>query len=53
MLREGRVELDHINPARLLANLPQAELNIRLDLHAAGEALAQGVLKSATSVLAP
>ena len=45
MLREGRIELDHINPARLLADLPQAELNIRLDLHPAGDALAQGVLE--------
>lgn len=44
MLREGRIELDRINPARVMAGLPQAELDIRLDLHPTGEESASGVL---------
>lgn len=44
MLREGRIELDRINPARMLADLPQAELDILLDLRPTGEASAQGRL---------
>lgn len=45
MLREGRVTLDGINPARLLPGLPQAELDIRLDLHSTGAQSASGALQ--------
>ena len=44
MLREGQIKLDRINPARLLPDLPQAELDIRLDLRPTGENSAKGEL---------
>lgn len=44
MLRDGRIELNRIDPSRLLAGLPQAELDILLDLKPTGEDSAQGQL---------
>lgn len=44
MLREGRVELDRVDPARVMPGLPQAELDIRLDLHPTGADSAKGRL---------
>lgn len=45
MLREGRIGLEHFNPARLLAGLPQAELDLRLDLRPTGQQSAAGELE--------
>lgn len=45
MLREGRIGIEHFNPARLLAGLPQAELDLRLDLRPTGQQSAAGELE--------
>ncbi|MDR3410236.1 MAG: translocation/assembly module TamB domain-containing protein [Formivibrio sp.] len=45
MLREGHVALNHINPAHVMPNLPQADLDIRLDLRPTGEGAASGRLE--------
>lgn len=45
MLRSGRISLTDLNPARLFPELPQASLNIALDVTPTGEDAAHGRLE--------
>ncbi|SMC29258.1 translocation and assembly module TamB [Andreprevotia lacus DSM 23236] len=45
ILKQARLRMSRLNPAVLLAGLPQGDLNIRLDLQPAGPDSAQGALE--------